>query len=255
MNCLIESFLSSSKLTFPAPSVVEYNDSIGRLRNVYYGISHQNMPISGPRRIVLLRTVVAGEKFQMSFHSTFLDETLYPHYYRVLYHSLLGSIVLPGHFGPLNWTWNSPLEYHIYAYLETIKCFQWKNMQFVWHRATIQGTACQVHVLPKPSGLEGYSGCPHEDDITIGRFLSTSSAISKQFADIYTNIWREFAWAPYQCRFPRRPSIQPPRRKMSSSSAIQGQRGHHEQKSGIICGASWRETFVIINILLKRTGK
>lgn len=177
------------------------------------------MPVSGPRRIVILRTVVTDEKFQISFHSIFLDETFYPHYCRVLFRSLLGSIVLPGHFGPLNWTWNSPLEYHIYV--KTIKCFHWENMQFAWHRATIQGTAYQMHVLPKPSGLEGCSDCPHEDDITNGRFLSTSSAISKLFSDIYTNIWREFTRAPYQCRFPRRLSLQPLQRNISSSSAIQ----------------------------------
>lgn len=156
----------------------------------------------------------------MVFHCTFPDKSLCPPYYMVLFHGPTRQSVLPENFSELNWTYTSPDDfasvnakwtihdagqYLVYAYPQFIYCGKWKEMEFPWEKATVQGTPLTISVIPGTSATEeGYQVCS-ANDIDAGRYLSTNPKVSsKEFADMYAGSGRDFVWAPYKCKIPHR---------------------------------------------------
>lgn len=105
------------------------------------------------------------------------------------------------------WTIRDPGEYMVYAYPEFSFCAMWKQMEWPWFKASVQGMPLKLEVLASPAinlEPEGYGTCS-PDEITNGRFLSTDPAISpREFAEMYQHADQQFAWAPYTCKIPHR---------------------------------------------------
>lgn len=161
----------------------------------------------------------------MEFICTYPDWRICPNYYMVLFHGPSRQSVLPDAFTPSNWTFNSPHEYvtvratwtihdpgryNVYAYPQFIYCERWKDMDWPWEKATVQGSPFQLMVQTKPteasipSDIEGYGTCA-ANEVDVGRYLSTNaSETNPQFAAMYEGLDRKFIWAPYKCKVPAR---------------------------------------------------
>jgi len=174
---------------------------------------------AGPWRLDIPNILIAGEEFEMKFHCMHPDSSLCPPYYQVMFHGPSRQGVLPEMFSTLNWTyapddyasvtayWTiyDPGEYLIYAYPQFMYCKKWKDMEYPWNKATVQGTPIRVTVVPGASTIEeGYETCSSED-IEYGRYLSTDAELSSEkFAEMYAGSGRKFVWAPYKCKIPHR---------------------------------------------------
>ena len=166
--------------------------------------------------------VVAGESFSLELTCTSPEPKLCPTYYMVLFHGPTRLSVDPELFGPLNWTYASPYEYatltaqftiqdpgqyRVYAYPELYYCSQWRNLEFSFQKAAVQGSPWDIVVLPPHHTSqtaeieEGFGTCSAEQ-IHEGRYLSIDS--SPTFHDIYKYTNRQFIYAPYQCKIPAR---------------------------------------------------
>jgi len=158
----------------------------------------------------------------MVFFCTHPDQSLCPPYYRVFFFGPSRQTVLPLNFteaqrmhnSPYDygnvtgtWTIRDPGEYMVYAYPEFSICGMWAQMEWPWFKAAVQGVPIKLKVLASTAidvEPEGYEACS-PDEVTNGRFLSTDPSISpSNFTDMYRHTGREFAWAPYTCKIPRR---------------------------------------------------
>lgn len=217
---------ASTRLASPTPYVVDYTDPLDISRKLFYGKRLSYKLIVGPWRAEIPSEVVAGDKFQMSFHCIFPDHSLCPPYYTVMFHGPTRQTVSPENFTPSDkknppftygtveatWSIDDPGEYTVYAYPDfvysdrskTLFCREWKTMQFPWNKAAVENTPFRLVVKPTKQREEGYGDCsPH--DLKVGRYLSTDASLSSQrFADMYAHTGRQFVWAPYNCKIPHR---------------------------------------------------
>lgn len=204
--------------------LIDYPDPFDITRNIFYGTSYaiRSLTILGPWKAKIPRTVVAREEFTMEFSCTSPDEGMCPQYYMVLFDGPSRQNALPDIFTPLNWTNNSsheyatvqakwtirdPGEYNVYAYPQFVYCEKWKEMEWSWEKAAVQGSPFELTVqrkAPRSGEGKGYGTCISED-IDDGRYLSTNASLSSpQFAAMYEGSGRKFVWAPYKCKIPPR---------------------------------------------------
>lgn len=159
---------------------------------------------------------MAGQEFEMTFHCTFPDYRLCPSSYIVLLHGPSRQSIPPELFAPRNWTnefndyasvrvrWtiHDAGNYNVYAYPEFVNCSQWKNMDYPWNKAVVQGSPFQLSVTPSIHREEGHGACSDED-VDDGRYLSTDALSAKGILD-YAGLGREFIYTPYKCKIPHR---------------------------------------------------
>jgi hypothetical protein len=208
------------------PSGKDFKDPFFESRQIYYGtIMTFTVLIVGPWKAKIPNVVVAGEQFTMQFTCTSPEPTLCPAHYMVMFTGPTKLNVSPELFGQLEWTLNFPSDhavvearfeindpgrYKILAYPDFMYCRQWDDLEFPWHRATVQDCPLEITVVPnrKDDTIEAFGKCTTEQ-IENGRFLSTNPALSSEaFSALYKDSGRSYIYAPYECKVPHRTLIE-----------------------------------------------